>query len=98
LRGLRAVLDGFPRCPATQRLLRAHQLAGDEVAIGEKRPAVPRAIRRASTYEPELPAETLLRRAGELFDALALLALDGDLLAAAGALAEQSLRSLHAIH
>lgn len=59
---------------------------------------VPRAIRRAVASDPRLPLEVLLSRAGELFDALALLPLDRDLLSAAGAISEPALRSLDAIH
>jgi hypothetical protein len=59
---------------------------------------VPRAIRRATAREPRLPSEALLTGAAELFDALALLPLDRDLLTAAGAIAEPALRSLDAIH
>jgi hypothetical protein len=59
---------------------------------------LPRAIRRAAAHDPRLPLETLIARAGELLDALALLPLDRGLLAAAGALAEPALRALDAIH
>jgi predicted nucleic acid-binding protein len=59
---------------------------------------VPRAIRRAVAFDPRLPLEALLSRAGELFDALALLPLDRELLSAAGAISEPALRSLDAIH
>lgn len=59
---------------------------------------VPRAIRRAVASDPRLPLEVLLSRAGELFDALALLPLDRDLLSAAGTISEPALRSLDAIH
>jgi predicted nucleic acid-binding protein len=83
-----------PESAALRTFLADGELVSSELCLTE----VPRAIRRASTYEPELPAAALLRRAAELFDALALLPLDGDLLATAGALAEQSLRSLDAIH
>lgn len=78
--------------------LRAFLADGDLVCSELCLTEVPRAIRRATTHEPELPADTLLARAAELFEALALLALDRDLLAAAGALAEPALRSLDAIH
>jgi predicted nucleic acid-binding protein len=59
---------------------------------------LPRAIRRAAAVDRQLPLEDLIARAGVLVDALALLALDDDLLAAAGALAEPALRALDAIH
>ena len=59
---------------------------------------VPRAIRRAASRDRSLPLDLLLARTGELLDALALLPLDRDLLAAAGALTEPALRTLDAIH
>ena len=83
-----------PESAALRAFLADGELVSCELCLTE----VPRAVRRATTYEPELPAETLLTRAAELFDALALLALDRDLLAAAGALTEPALRSLDAIH
>jgi predicted nucleic acid-binding protein len=45
-----------------------------------------------------LPLEALVVRTGELLEAVALLPLDRDLLAFAGALAEPALRALDAIH
>jgi uncharacterized protein len=83
-----------PESAALRTFLADGELVSSELCLTE----VPRAIRRASIYEQDLPAEMLLRRAAELFDALALLALDRDLLAAAGALVEPALRSLDAIH
>lgn len=59
---------------------------------------LPRAIRRAAARDPSLPGAALIGRAGEVLDSLALLPLDRDLLAAAGALAEPGLRALDAIH
>jgi predicted nucleic acid-binding protein len=59
---------------------------------------IPRAIRRATATDPALPRERLLARTGELFDAVGLLALDRELLIAAGRLAEPRLRALDAIH
>ena len=59
---------------------------------------VPRAIRRASSANPALPAEALLERAGEVVDALGLLPLDRGVLETAGALSEPALRALDAIH
>ena len=52
----------------------------------------------AAAVESLLPLETLIERAGELIDALALLPLDRALLDAAGALSEPALRTLDAIH
>jgi predicted nucleic acid-binding protein len=83
-----------PESAALRAFLADDDLVSCELCLTE----VPRAIRRATTHEAELPAEKLLARAAELFDALALLALDRDLLAAAGALTEPALRSLDAIH
>jgi predicted nucleic acid-binding protein len=59
---------------------------------------MPRAVRRAAAIDPALPREHLLARTGELLDAIGLLALDRELLIAAGTLAEPSLRALDAIH
>jgi hypothetical protein len=59
---------------------------------------VPRAIRRAVGRDPRLPLASLLARARELLDALALLPLDDGILVAAGALVEPALRALDAIH
>jgi uncharacterized protein len=59
---------------------------------------LPRAIRRAAAHDPHLPLDTLIERAGDLLDALALLPLDRGLLLAAGAVAEPTLRALDAIH
>lgn len=59
---------------------------------------VPRAIRRACASDPALPLDLLLRQAGEVIDALALIPLDRAVLEAAGAIDEPSLRALDAIH
>jgi uncharacterized protein len=83
-----------PESPALRTFLADANLVSCEICLTE----VPRAIRRAASEDPQLPLELLLQRAGELFDALGLLALDRDLLAAAGALDEPALRSLDAIH
>ncbi|MFL5816475.1 MAG: PIN domain-containing protein [Conexibacter sp.] len=69
-------------------------LVSSELVLTE----IPRAIRRATANDPELPAELLVERTAELLDAVALLPLDRALLAAAGALAEPALRALDAIH
>lgn len=78
--------------------LRAYLLDSDLVSSELVLTEVPRALRQAAARDPRLPHEKLLTRAGELLDALALLPLDGTLLAAAGALDEPVLRSLDAIH
>jgi uncharacterized protein len=59
---------------------------------------VPRVVRRAAARDPSVALDTLIDRAGELIDAVALLPLDRGLLAAAGELAEPALRTLDAIH
>lgn len=69
-------------------------LVSSELALTE----VPRAVRRAVAQDPALCGDTLLNRAGELIDALALRPLDRALLAGAGALDEPALRALDAIH
>ena len=83
-----------PESPALRTFLADADLLCSELVLTE----VPRAIRRAAAREPRLPLQTLLARAGELFDALALLPLDRDLFAAAGAITEPALRALDAIH
>lgn len=83
-----------PESAALRKYLIGADLVTCELVLTE----VPRAIRRAAAHEPRLPLETLLQRAGELFDALACLPLDRALLAAAGAVAEPALRALDAIH
>ncbi len=65
-----------------------------ELALAE----LPRAVRRAAAIDPTLPHQVLLSRAGELLEAIGLVALERELLIAAGALAEPALRTLDAIH
>lgn len=55
-------------------------------------------MRRPAADDPGLPLDLLLRRAGELVEAIALLPVDNALLEAAGAVAEPALRALDAIH
>jgi predicted nucleic acid-binding protein len=83
-----------PESQPLRAFLAGADLVSCELVITE----VPRAIRRAAATDPRLPLETLMSRAGELVDAVALLPLDRALLAAAGALAEPALRALDAIH
>lgn len=78
--------------------LRAFLSAADLVSCDLLLTEVPRAIRRASADDRRLPLDTLIARADEILDALALRPIDRDLLAAAGALAEPALRALDAIH
>lgn len=79
-------------------VLRAFLADADIVSCELVLAELPRAIRRATAHDPELPLELLIARAGETLDALALLPLDRALLLAAGALAEPALRALDAIH
>lgn len=83
-----------PESAPLRSFLSEADLLCSELALVE----VPRAIRRAVAFDPRLPLDVLLARAGELFDALALLPLDRELLSAAGAISEPALRSLDAIH
>lgn len=83
-----------PESPALRAFLAGADLLCSELVLAE----VPRAIRRAAADDPRLPRDVLLARAAELLDALALLPLDRDLLAVAGALDEPALRTLDAIH
>jgi len=59
---------------------------------------LPRALRRAAGLDPRLELDILVTRAGEVIDAVALVAVDRPLLLAAGALSEPALRTLDAIH
>jgi predicted nucleic acid-binding protein len=83
-----------PESPVLRVYLEGADLVSCELVLTE----LPRAIRRAAARDPRLPLAALIARAGELVDALALLPLDRDLLAAAGALSEPALRALDAIH
>jgi predicted nucleic acid-binding protein len=83
-----------PESAALRAFLADADLLCSELALAE----VPRAIRRAAAEDSRLPLEALLDRAGELFEALAFLPLDSELLGAAGALDEHALRTLDAIH
>ncbi|HSK49187.1 MAG TPA: type II toxin-antitoxin system VapC family toxin [Solirubrobacterales bacterium] len=79
---------------ALRTYLGSSGLVSSELVLTE----IPRALSRAAVREPGLALDRLLKRAGELIDALALRPLDRELLAAAGALAEPALRTLDAIH
>jgi uncharacterized protein len=80
--------------PALRAFLADADLVSCDLVLTE----VPRAIRRAVATDPQLQLELLIERASELLEAVALLPLDRDVLAAAGALEEPALRSLDAIH
>ena len=83
-----------PESSALRSFLADADLVSCELVLTE----MPRTIHRAVARDPRLSLRTLLARAGEVLDALALLPLDRGLLAAAGALAEPALRALDAIH
>lgn len=83
-----------PESEALRAFVDDADLVSCELVLAE----LPRAVRRAAADDPRLPLEALVARTGELLEAVALLALDRDLLAFAGALAEPALRALDAIH
>jgi predicted nucleic acid-binding protein len=83
-----------PESTTLRAYLDEADLVSSELVLTE----VPRAVRRATAHDAELPAELLIERTAELLEAVALLPLDRPLLAAAGALAEPALRALDAIH
>lgn len=83
-----------PESDALRTFIDGADLVACELILTE----VPRAIRRAASHDPRLPADALLERAKEALAAVALLPLDRALLLAAGALAEPALRALDAIH
>ena len=56
-------------------------LVSSELVLTE----IPRAVRRACAHDKRLPLDALIARAGDLLDAVALLAVDRAILAAAGA-------------
>lgn len=78
--------------------LRTFVTGGDIVSCELVLAEVPRAVRRAVARDPRLPQEVLIRRAGELLDAVGLQPLERGLLLGAGALDEPALRTLDAIH
>jgi predicted nucleic acid-binding protein len=83
-----------PETDTLRAFLADADLVSSELALTE----VPRAIRRAAADDPALASDSLIIRAGELLDAVALLPVDRAILAAAGALEEPVLRALDAIH
>ncbi len=82
-----------PESDALRAFLADADLVSCELVLTE----IPRAIRRAVQHDQRL-LESLIARAGETLDTVALLPLDRALLLAAGALAEPALRALDAIH
>lgn len=83
-----------PESDALRAFLTDSDIVSSDLVLTE----VPRAIRRAAASDPRLALETLIDRAGDALDGVALLPLGRDLLLAAGALAEPALRALDAIH
>ncbi len=83
-----------PESQALSAFLDGADILSSELALTE----VPRAIRRAVADDPRLPLEALLEQAAELLDTVALMALEQNVLIAAGALTEPALRALDAIH
>jgi predicted nucleic acid-binding protein len=83
-----------PESRALRAFLADANLLSCELVLTE----LPRAIRRAVALDARLPLDTLIARAGELLDAVALLPLGRDVLVAAGSIREASLRALDAIH
>lgn len=77
--------------------LRAYVDGADLVSSELVLTEIPRAVHRAAARD-RLSTTLLLKRAGEVVDALALRRVDYDLLLWAGAFAEPSLRTLDAIH
>ncbi len=83
-----------PESPALRSFLVDADLVSCDLVLTE----IPRAIRRAAADDPRLDPDRLMARASEVVDALGLLALERDVLVAAGALSEPALRALDAIH
>ena len=83
-----------PESDALRAFLADADIASSELVLTE----VPRALRRAAARDPRLDLDTLMARAGEIVDSVALLPLDRALLLAAGAFTEPALRALDAIH
>ncbi len=78
--------------------LRSYFSGADIVSCDLVLAELPRAIRRAASDDPKLPLERLVEQAGEVIDAVGLIALDRPLLLAAGAFSEPGLRTLDAVH
>lgn len=90
---VKLVLDE-PESDTLRTFLDDADLVCSELVLSE----VPRAVRRATSHDPRLPADVLFARSSHVLETLALLPLDRDVLLAAGALAEPALRTLDAIH
>ncbi len=83
-----------PESDALRTYIQGAGLLSCELVLAE----LPRAVRRAGAIDPKLPQQALLSRAGELLEAIGLIALDRELLIAAGTLAEPALRAVDAVH
>lgn len=83
-----------PESVALRTFLEGADVVTCELALTE----VPRAAHRVAAQSGGASLDRLLRRTAQLIDKLALCPLDQELLTAAGALAEPSLRTLDAIH
>ncbi|HKT44933.1 MAG TPA: PIN domain-containing protein [Gaiellaceae bacterium] len=70
-----------PESEALRAFVDDADLVSCELVLAEP----PRAIRRAAADDPRLPLDALVVRAGELLEAVAVVALDRGLLALAGA-------------
>jgi len=79
-------------------VLRAFLADADVVSSELLLTELPRAARRIAANDPESRLESLLKRACEVLDGVALQPLESHLLVGAGALAEPALRALDAIH
>jgi predicted nucleic acid-binding protein len=90
---VRLVLDES-ESPNLRAYLRDADLIFCELVLTE----IPRAIRRAVARDSNLPLDRLLRRSGQLLDAVALAPLERPLLLGVGAIEEPLLRALDAIH
>lgn len=88
------LINDEPQSSALRVFLTDADVVTSELVVTE----VPRAVRRAAARHPSLALEPLLRRVGEVLEAVALIPVARELLLAAGALAEPALRSLDAIH
>jgi uncharacterized protein len=83
-----------PESEALTAYLRGQEVISSELILTE----IPRAIRRAVSLDPDLPAESLLEQFAVLVQAISLRSVDRLILTAAGAHPEPLLRALDAVH
>jgi predicted nucleic acid-binding protein len=83
-----------PESDALRSYFAGAALVSCELVLAE----LPRAVHRFAAVDPTLRHKALLSRAGELFEAIGLIALERELLIAAGSLAEPAMRTLDAVH